>query len=68
MPNLSPEYFDSKYEKTVDDLYREILLRPADRERLVHFYSLLEDGKIIEDDLRELLFNSEERNGMENGK
>jgi|TARA_B100001013_G_scaffold120279_1_gene69719 hypothetical protein len=49
------------------DLYREILLRPADRERLVHFYSLLEDGKIIEDDLRELLFNSEEKKGMENG-
>ena len=49
------------------DLYREILLRPADREGLVHFYSLLEDGKIIEDDLRELLFNSEEKKGMENG-
>ena len=68
MPNLSPEYFDSKYEKTVDDVYREILLRPADREGLVHFSSLLEDGKITEDDLRELLLNSEEKKDMENGK
>ncbi len=68
IPNLSPNDFDSKYEKTVDDLYREILLRPADREGLVHFSSLLEDGKITEDDLRELLLNSEEKKGMENGK
>mgnify|MGYP003316106537 FL=1 len=44
MPNLSPNDFDSNYEKTVDDLYREILLRPADREGLMHFSSLLENG------------------------
>ena len=49
------------------DLYSEIIQRLADREGLVHFYSLLDDGKIIEDDLRELLFNSEEKKGMENG-
>jgi len=68
IPSTSTKYFDSKYEKTVDGLYREILLRSADREGLMHFSSLLEDGKITEDDLRELLLNSEEKKGMENGK
>ena len=68
IPSISTKDFDSKYEKTVDDLYREILLRPADREGLIHFSSLLEDGKITEDNLRELLLNSEEKKEMEDGK
>jgi hypothetical protein len=68
IPSISTKDFDSKYEKTVDDLYREILLRPADREGLMHFSSLLEDGKITEDGLRELLLNSEEKKEMEDGK
>ena len=68
IPSISTKDFDNKYEKTVDDLYREILLRPADREGLMHFSSLLEDGNITEDDLRELLLNSEEKKEMEDGK
>ena len=47
--------------KIIDDLYREILLRPADPEGLQHFGSLLESGKITEDEIRAQLLNSDER-------
>jgi ribosome-associated toxin RatA of RatAB toxin-antitoxin module len=47
--------------KTVDDVYREILFRPADATGLQHYSKLLKDGDITEDDLRELLLNSNEK-------
>lgn len=47
-------------EKTVDDLYREILKRPADIAGLHKYSSLLEDGKITTEEIRQELLDSEE--------
>ena len=50
----------SSHEKIVDDLYREILLRPADQAGLLHYSSLLESGELTIDELKLLLQNSDE--------
>jgi ribosome-associated toxin RatA of RatAB toxin-antitoxin module len=47
-------------DRIVDDLYREVLLRPADPEGLEYFGSLLESGKITEDKIKSQLLNSDE--------
>ena len=52
--------FDDDTKKTVDDLYREILLRPADQEAFEYWGSLLESGKITKDEMRQGLLNSDE--------
>jgi len=52
------------FENKVDYLYREILNRPADIDGLLHFSSLLESGKISEDELRIELLNSPEKKSM----
>ena len=49
------------YEITVDAIYQEILDRQADEEGLLHFSTLLRDGQITEQDIRDMLLNSEER-------
>lgn len=46
--------------KTVDDLYREILRRPADESGLQHYASLLESGKMTVEDIRKALLDSDE--------
>ena len=56
--------FDDKSKKTIDDLYREILHRPADIQGLQHYGSLLESGKMTIDDVRNVLLNSEERKSL----
>ena len=53
------------YDKIVDALYQEILDRPADEEGLLHFSPLLRDGQITEQDIRSILFNSEERASLQ---
>ena len=58
--------FDDPYDKLVDELYREILFRPADPEGLQHYSSLLRNEKITVDELREELLNSEEWNTLQN--
>ena len=50
---------------TVDRLYREILLRPADLEGLNHYSNLLKTNQITESQLRVELMNSEERKYLE---
>lgn len=52
--------FDNKYEKIVDDMYREILYRPADPQGLVYYSSQLQSGKMTVDDIRKTLTNSDE--------
>ena len=52
------------FENKVDSLYREILNRPADIDGLLHFSSLLDSGKMSEDDIRTELLNSQERKSM----
>jgi hypothetical protein len=49
-------------EKIVDDLYREILLRPVDSQGLIKYRILLEEEKITMDEIRNDLLNSEEYN------
>jgi len=56
--------FKNEYQKTIDDLYREILLRPADNEGLIHFGNMLESGLITEDEIRNKLLESEERKSL----
>ena len=46
--------------KIIDDLYREILLRPADTEAFEYWGSLLESEKITKIELRKSLLKSEE--------
>ena len=50
----------TKNEKIVDDLYREILKRPADLSGLEHFSSLLDNKEITSDEIRNELLNSDE--------
>ena len=52
--------FDDDTKKTVDDLYREILLRPADKEGFEYWGSLLESGKITKEEMRQAILNSDE--------
>lgn len=47
-------------EKIVDDLYREILLRPADSLGLIHFSDLLDTKQITIEEISNNLLNSEE--------
>ena len=57
------EYMDASENETkkiVDDLYREILLRPADAEAFEHWGSLLESEKITNLQLRKAILKSEE--------
>ncbi|KAF6245756.1 SRPBCC family protein [Nitrosopumilus sp. b2] len=49
------------YERTVDSIYQQILNRPADNEGLLHYSTLLRAEQITEQDLREILLNSEEK-------
>ena len=49
-------------EKIVDDLYREILKRPADQEALFYFTTLLEKNEITPEEIKTALYDSEEYN------
>jgi len=51
---------DNLEKKKIDDLFREILLRPADKKGLEYFSVLLESNQITIDDIRFELLNSEE--------
>ncbi len=53
------------YEKTVNSIYQKILNRPADKEGLSQYAILLKNEQITEQDLQDILFNSEERASME---
>ena len=48
--------------RIIDNVYREVLLRPADEIGLKYYGSLLESGKITVDDIRNKLMTSEEKN------
>ena len=52
--------FEKESQKVVDDLYREILSRSADPEALVRFSTLIENGEISAEDLRQMLLDSQE--------
>ena len=51
---------DTLEKKIIDDLFREILLRPADKQGLEYFSGLLESNQITVDDVRLELSNSDE--------
>ena len=51
------EELDDETKKIIDDLYREILLRPADQEAFVYWGSLLESEKITKLELRKGILN-----------
>ena len=51
---------DDETKKIIDDLYREILLRPADTEAFEYWGSLLESEKITKLELRKSILKSEE--------
>ena len=48
-------------DRRIDSLYKEILLRPADKAAFLHWSEMLRDGQITEDEVRTSLLNSEER-------
>jgi ribosome-associated toxin RatA of RatAB toxin-antitoxin module len=53
------------FEIAINALYQEILDRPVDEEGLSYFSPLLRDGQITEQEIRIILFNSEERVSMQ---
>jgi hypothetical protein len=55
---------NNQTKKTVDDLYREILYRPADPQGLQYYALLLDSGKMTKEDVRNALLNSTERKSM----
>ena len=55
------ELSDNKSIKIIDDLYREILLRPADQEALQYWGSLLENNIKTEEEIRSEILNSDEK-------
>tara|TARA_B100001013_G_C24619645_1_gene446688 strand:- start:1391 stop:2755 length:1365 start_codon:yes stop_codon:yes gene_type:complete len=52
--------YDSQSEEIVDNVYREILSRAADPEALAYYSTLIENGEISVEDLRQDLFESQE--------
>ena len=52
----------SKNEKIVDDIYRDILKRPADGEALHYFVPLLEKNEITPEEIKTEIYDSEEYN------
>ena len=54
------EELDEETKKIIDDLYREILQRPADQEAFEYWGSLLEAEKISKPDLRKSILKSQE--------
>lgn len=55
--------FDNKYDKTVDDLYREILHRPADDAGLKYWGSKLKSGATV-DEIRKSISESPEAQSL----
>ena len=53
--NISPDVRNS-----INELYLEILLRPADDDGLIYYSAMLESDSLSLDDIREILLNSEE--------
>jgi ribosome-associated toxin RatA of RatAB toxin-antitoxin module len=47
-------------EKIIDDLYRDILKRPADLEGMLYFTTLLEKNQITPDEIKTTLYDSDE--------
>ena len=56
--------FESEFYKTVDEMYREILYRPADSEGLEYYGSMLETGKMTIDEIRNSLNSSAEKKSL----
>ena len=50
--------------KIIDDLYREILLRPADTESFEYWGPLLDNGSITVDEIRTEILNSDEKKSL----
>tara|TARA_Y100001949_G_scaffold97206_1_gene81987 strand:+ start:1896 stop:3572 length:1677 start_codon:yes stop_codon:yes gene_type:complete len=58
--------FDDQNEKLVDDVYREILQRPADNEGLVYYSEQLKNKKMTPEEIKEILRNSDEYKLLQN--
>jgi len=55
------ELSDNKSKKIIDDLYREILLRPAEQEAFEYWGSLLENNIKTKEEIRSEILNSDEK-------
>jgi hypothetical protein len=55
------EMFNSPNVKIIDDIYRDLLLRPVDHESLEYWLPQLKSGLINTDDIRNVLLNSKEK-------
>lgn len=55
---------DNPYEKTVDDLYRNLLHRPADVGGLKLYTHYLEQGKMTKEDISNIIMQSDEYKAM----
>jgi len=57
---LYSQGFETESQHAVDQLYREILQRPADIEGLNHYSSLIDKNEISIDELKQILLQSDE--------
>jgi YVTN family beta-propeller protein len=58
--------FDNKFEKQIDELYRNILLRPADNVGLEYYSNQLKNKIMTLDEIKEILKNSNEYKSLKN--
>jgi ribosome-associated toxin RatA of RatAB toxin-antitoxin module len=56
--------FENNEERLIDNMYREILLRPADSESLQYYAFQLKNGTMTEQEIRNELLNSEENQNI----
>ncbi len=57
--------FDSKYQTLVDEIYREVLLRPVDDEALTYYSEQLKNKNITSKEIKEILQNSDEYKSLQ---
>jgi len=58
--------FDNKFEKQIDELYRDVLLRPADEVGLEYYSNQLKNTKMTQEQIKEILQNSDEYASLKN--
>jgi|TARA_B110000467_G_C18298172_1_gene469471 hypothetical protein len=58
--------FDNKFEREIDELYRDVLQRPGDEVGLEYYSNQLKNSKITLDEIKETLKNSDEYASLKN--
>ena len=60
------QYSGSNYEKVVNDIYQEILLRSPDKPGLDYFIAMLKNKKMTPEEIRKIVYDSDEAKSIRN--